>query len=100
MSQRTPTLLYIDDDAALARLVERGLTRAGYKAAAPDTAAEPARAAQRDEPRLAEAVAHARAGQRRERAGQGQPVWYLVPDGVVQYITKNNLYSAQPDKPL
>ncbi|UPK39929.1 response regulator [Bradyrhizobium sp. 186] len=31
MNQRTPTLLYIDDDAALARLVERGLTRRGYK---------------------------------------------------------------------
>ena len=31
MISATPTLLYIDDDAALARLVERGLTRAGYK---------------------------------------------------------------------
>ena len=31
MNQRTPTLLYIDDDAALARLVDRGLTRRGYK---------------------------------------------------------------------
>ncbi|MEY9494108.1 two-component sensor histidine kinase [Bradyrhizobium elkanii] len=31
MTNATPTLLYIDDDAALARLVERGLTRAGYK---------------------------------------------------------------------
>src|SRR5437763_878889 len=31
MNQRTPTLLYIDDDDALARLVERGLTRRGYK---------------------------------------------------------------------
>ncbi|WP_277601697.1 nicotinate-nucleotide adenylyltransferase [Rhodococcus sp. X156] len=28
----------------------------------------------------------------RERAGQGRPVWYLVPDGVVQYISKRNLY--------
>ena len=36
----------------------------------------------------------------RERAAQGQPVWYLVPDGVVQYITKNNLYGPNPDKPL
>jgi two-component sensor histidine kinase/CheY-like chemotaxis protein len=27
----TPTLLYIDDDAALARLVDRGLTRLGFK---------------------------------------------------------------------
>ena len=28
----------------------------------------------------------------RERAAQGRPVWYLVPDGVVQYIAKNDLY--------
>jgi two-component sensor histidine kinase/CheY-like chemotaxis protein len=31
MTQTMPTLLYIDDDVALARLVERGLTRRGYK---------------------------------------------------------------------
>ena len=30
MNPTTPTLLYIDDDAALARLVERGLTRLGF----------------------------------------------------------------------
>ncbi|MDN5859140.1 MAG: nicotinic acid mononucleotide adenylyltransferase, partial [Pseudonocardia sp.] len=23
---------------------------------------------------------------------QGRPVWYLVPDGVVQYISKRRLY--------
>lgn len=28
----------------------------------------------------------------RERVAQGQPAWYLVPDGVVQYISKHNLY--------
>ncbi|WP_255995536.1 nicotinate-nucleotide adenylyltransferase [Corynebacterium sp. CCUG 69979] len=28
----------------------------------------------------------------RERAADGRPVWYLVPDGVVQYIAKNNMY--------
>ncbi|MFB9262546.1 sensor histidine kinase [Bradyrhizobium erythrophlei] len=33
MIPATPTLLYIDDDAALARLVERGLTRLGFKVA-------------------------------------------------------------------
>ncbi|MBH5389623.1 histidine kinase dimerization/phosphoacceptor domain -containing protein [Bradyrhizobium diversitatis] len=31
MNQPTPTLLYIDDDDALARLVDRGLTRRGYR---------------------------------------------------------------------
>jgi nicotinate-nucleotide adenylyltransferase len=30
----------------------------------------------------------------RERQHRGQPVWYLVPDGVVQYITKHKLYST------
>ena len=30
MTQTTPTLLYVDDDPALARLVERGLTRHGF----------------------------------------------------------------------
>jgi two-component sensor histidine kinase/CheY-like chemotaxis protein len=31
MTNETPTLLYIDDDAALARLVERGLKRQGFQ---------------------------------------------------------------------
>jgi two-component sensor histidine kinase len=31
MKPTTPTLLYIDDDEALARLVDRGLTRLGFK---------------------------------------------------------------------
>jgi len=28
----------------------------------------------------------------RERVESGRPVWYLVPDGVVQYIAKHDLY--------
>jgi nicotinate-nucleotide adenylyltransferase len=28
----------------------------------------------------------------RERVAAGRPVWYLVPDGVVQYIAKHRLY--------
>jgi nicotinate-nucleotide adenylyltransferase len=28
----------------------------------------------------------------RDRVRQGEPVWYLVPDGVVQYISKRGLY--------
>ena len=31
----------------------------------------------------------------RERVAAGLPVWYLVPDGVVQYISKRDLYAAQ-----
>ncbi len=31
----------------------------------------------------------------RSRAHKGEPVWYLVPDGVVQYIAKRGLY--RPD---
>jgi nicotinate-nucleotide adenylyltransferase len=28
----------------------------------------------------------------RDRVAGGKPVWYLVPDGVVQYINKRGLY--------
>ncbi|MFT3900491.1 MAG: nicotinate-nucleotide adenylyltransferase [Gordonia sp. (in: high G+C Gram-positive bacteria)] len=33
----------------------------------------------------------------RARAAAGQPVWYLVPDGVVQYIAKRGLYRRWPN---
>jgi nicotinate-nucleotide adenylyltransferase len=33
----------------------------------------------------------------RHRVAAGQPVWYLVPDGVVQYISKHRLYRPYPD---
>lgn len=32
----------------------------------------------------------------RERVQNGRPVWYLVPDGVVQYISKHGLYRDAP----
>jgi nicotinate-nucleotide adenylyltransferase len=28
----------------------------------------------------------------RQRVGRGEPIWYLVPDGIVQYIAKRRLY--------
>ena len=31
----------------------------------------------------------------RRRAADGEPVWYLVPDGVVQYIGKHGLYTGR-----
>lgn len=34
----------------------------------------------------------------RARARAGRPVWYLVPDGVVQYIAKRSLYPPRGDE--
>lgn len=33
----------------------------------------------------------------RQRVADGDPVWYLVPDGVVQYINKYGLYRGSTD---
>lgn len=33
----------------------------------------------------------------RRRVSRGSPVWYLVPDGVVQYIAKHNLYRSDDE---
>jgi nicotinate-nucleotide adenylyltransferase len=33
----------------------------------------------------------------RRRVVEGHPIWYLVPDGVVQYISKRNLYRPAND---
>lgn len=32
----------------------------------------------------------------RDRTAIGEPVWYLVPDGVVQYLAKHKLYQGSP----
>jgi nicotinate-nucleotide adenylyltransferase len=29
----------------------------------------------------------------RERVASGRPIWYLVPDGIVQYVAKRDLYA-------
>ncbi len=36
----------------------------------------------------------------RDRAHKGEPVWYLVPDGVVQYIAKRRLYQSETTVPV
>jgi nicotinate-nucleotide adenylyltransferase len=36
----------------------------------------------------------------RQRVRDELPVWYLVPDGVVQYIGKHHLYRAEVSAPL
>lgn len=33
----------------------------------------------------------------RDRVAQGLPIWYLVPDGIVQYIAKRGLYRTGAD---
>jgi nicotinate-nucleotide adenylyltransferase len=35
----------------------------------------------------------------RARVALGEPIWYLVPDGIVQYIAKRGLYASQRQKP-
>jgi nicotinate-nucleotide adenylyltransferase len=35
----------------------------------------------------------------RQRTAAGEPVWYLVPDGVVQYIKKHALYRTDRPRP-
>jgi nicotinate-nucleotide adenylyltransferase len=32
----------------------------------------------------------------RQRAAEARPIWYLVPDGVVQYVSKRRLYQPTP----
>ena len=70
----------------LARFV--GCTRPGY---AVDTsvldAMPPERVTVVEIPALAISSTECRA-----RTARGEPVWYLVPDGVVQYIAKHRLY--------
>ena len=36
----------------------------------------------------------------RKRKQRGEPVWYLVPDGVVQYIAKYDLYPLDPPEDM
>lgn len=36
----------------------------------------------------------------RSRVARGYPVWYLVPDGVVQYIAKHRLYTNGSDEEI
>lgn len=67
-----------------------GCTRPGADVAAATIAAMP-----RDRVTLLEVPALAISSTDcRERQRHGRPVWYLVPDGVVQYITKHRLYAG------
>jgi nicotinate-nucleotide adenylyltransferase len=68
---------------ALAHLV--GVTRPGYRLE--DTHLPEGSVTLIDVPAMAISSSDCR-----DRVGRGMPVWYLVPDGVVQYIEKRHLY--------
>lgn len=72
-----------DQLLSLAHLI--GVTRPGFPLADPHLPGGPAT--------LIEVPAMAISSTAcRDRVRDGQPVWYLVPDGVVQYISKHHLY--------
>ena len=73
----------VDELFGLARFV--GVTRPGFELSAAHVP--------RDTVSLVEVPALAISSSAcRERVASGRPVWYLVPDGVVQYIDKRGLY--------
>ena len=80
----------VDELFELAHFV--GVTRPGHELAdpgLPDGPGEPGRG-----PRAGDLV-----DRLRERvASQAGPIWYLVPDGVVQYIAKRDLYAGRPPR--
>jgi nicotinate-nucleotide adenylyltransferase len=71
------------DAVQLAHFV--GVTRPGYDLSAEHLPSESVTLL--DVPAMAISSSDCRA-----RVAGGRPVWYLVPDGVVQYINKHNLY--------
>ena len=76
-----------DDVFALAHFV--GVTRPGSEMDPATLSAIPAeRVTMLEVPALAISSTDCR-----QRQAEGQPIWYLVPDGVVQYITKHGLYA-------
>jgi nicotinate-nucleotide adenylyltransferase len=80
-----------EDLFALAHFI--GVTRPGYSLA--DEHLPPGSVTLVEVPAMAISSTNCRA-----RAAANLPVWYLVPDGVVQYIAKNRLYQkAEPDDP-
>lgn len=63
-----------------------GVTRPGHRLDTP-TGLPPDRVSLLEIPALAISSTECR-----ERIRQNRPIWYLVPDGIVQYISKRGLY--------
>ena len=79
----------IDELWALAHFV--GVTRPGH--ALSDTGLPRDRVSLLEVPAMSISSTNCRA-----RVRAGEPVWYLVPDGVVQYIAKHRLYAPPVTK--
>ncbi len=75
----------VDDLFGLAHLV--GVTRPGYHLA--DHHLPPGAVSLIEVPAMAISSTACRA-----RVAKGEPIWYLVPDGIVQYISKRDLYAG------
>jgi nicotinate-nucleotide adenylyltransferase len=74
---------HAEEALQLARFI--GVTRPGYELSAAHLPADTVTLV--DVPAMAISSSDVR-----ERVAAGRPVWYLVPDGVVQYINKHGLY--------
>lgn len=75
----------VDELFSLAHLV--GVTRPGYHLV--DQHLPPGAVSLIEVPAMAISSTACRA-----RVAAGQPIWYLVPDGIVQYISKRGLYAS------
>jgi len=82
-------LSWKDGDQALQLAHFVGVNRPGYELTAAHLPPDSARLL--DVPAMAISSTDCR-----ERVRAGKPVWYLVPDGVVQYINKHGLYREDP----
>lgn len=69
-----------------------GVTRPGYELTGSGLPAD--RVALKEVPAMAISSTDVR-----DRVRHGHPVWYLVPDGVVQYIGKHSLYRSGESEP-
>ncbi|MET0495960.1 MAG: nicotinate-nucleotide adenylyltransferase, partial [Actinoplanes sp.] len=97
----TATLFFITGADALAKILSWkdalemlslahfvGVTRPGFELSASHLPAESVTLV--EVPAMAISSSACRA-----RVADGEPVWYLVPDGVVQYIAKRKLYRTE-----
>jgi nicotinate-nucleotide adenylyltransferase len=82
-------LSWKDSDLAIRMAHFVGVTRPGYELSAEHLPSDSVTLL--DVPAMAISSSDCR-----DRVVAGHPVWYLVPDGVVQYINKHELYRADP----